>query len=72
LRASRRETLFDEFSFVKVISGLLQILVVFCLLVSVWFLLDQTRPQSGVYLAIQYALVLQLMVVALYLMRDRK
>ncbi len=72
LRASRRETLFDDFSFLKVISGLLQILVVFCLLVSLWFLMDQTRHQSGVFLAIQYALVLQLMVVSFYLMRDRK
>jgi hypothetical protein len=72
LRASRRETLFDDFSFIKVLSGLLQILVVFCLLVSIWFFMDQTRPQSDVFMAIQYAIVLQLMVVSFYLMRDRK
>lgn len=73
LRASRRESLFDEFSFWKFLSGVLQVVVVFCLLLSLYFLLGQTPPKmEAVHLSVQYAMVVQLMVVAFFLMRDRK
>lgn len=73
LRASRRESLFDEFSFWKFLSGVLQVVVVFCLLLSLYFLLGQTPPKmDAVHLSVQYAMVVQLMVVAFFLMRDRK
>lgn len=73
LRASRRESLFDEFSFWKFLSGVLQVVVVFCLLLSLYFLLGRTPPKmEAVHLSVQYAMVVQLMVVAFFLMRDRK
>ena len=73
LRASRRESLFDEFSFWKFLSGVLQVVVIFCLLLSLYFLLGQTPPKmDAVHLSVQYAIVVQLMVVAFFLMRDRK
>jgi len=73
LRASRRESLFDEFSFWKFLSGVLQVVVLFCLLMSLYFLLGQTPPKmEAVHLSVQYAIVVQLMVVAFFLMRDRK
>ncbi len=73
LRASRRESLFDEFSFWKFVSGILQVVVIFCLLMSLYFLLGQTPPKmDAVHLSVQYAMVVQLMVVAFFLMRDRK
>jgi D,D-heptose 1,7-bisphosphate phosphatase len=73
LRASRRESLFDEFSFWKFLSGVLQVVVIFCLLMSLYFLLGQTPPNmDAVHLSVQYAMVVQLMVVAFFLMRDRK
>jgi D,D-heptose 1,7-bisphosphate phosphatase len=73
LRASRRESLFDEFSFWKFLSGILQVVVIFCLLMSLYFLLGQSPPKmDAVHLSVQYAIVVQLMVVAFFLMRDRK
>jgi D-glycero-D-manno-heptose 1,7-bisphosphate phosphatase len=73
LRASRRESLFDEFSFWKFLSGILQVVVIFCLFMSLYFLLGQSPPKmDAVHLSVQYAIVVQLMVVAFFLMRDRK
>ena len=72
LKSVHRQTLFTEFSLFKVLAGTAQIIVPFCLLISIWFLIDPNKPASSVHTMIGYAAVFQLMVIAFNLMRDRK
>lgn len=72
LKKANRLNMYDEFSLLKVLAGGVQVIVLFCLLLSVWFLLDPTRDASSVHTVLGYAGVLQLMVIAFHLMRDRR
>ncbi len=67
-----RMNMYDEFSLMKVLAGVVQVVVVFLLLLSIWFLMDPTRNAATVHTVLGYAGVLQLMVIAFHLMRDRK
>ena len=71
LKAMQRESMFSEFSITKLLAGAFQAIVFFCLLISVWFWMDPTRPPASVLTMIGYALVFQLMVVAFYIMKGR-
>jgi hypothetical protein len=72
LRKMDRMNMYDEFSLMKVLAGVVQVVVVFLLLLSIWFLMDPTRDAATVHTVLGYAGVLQLMVIAFHLMRDRK
>jgi len=65
LRALQRDELFDEFSLVRLVAGVAQIVVVFCLLIAVWFLLTPERPYNPVYTALGFAVVFQIMALSL-------
>jgi len=71
-RNIHRSEMFEEFSVTKLIAGIVQILVIACLLLSLWFLMDPTRTAVSVQTAIGYAIVLQLMVIAFYIMHNRR
>ena len=72
LRAMHRQDMFHEFSIMKALAGIVQVGVVFCLMWSIWLLLDATRPAAQLHTLLGYAAVLQLMVIAFYMMRDRR
>jgi len=74
LRKDKEEDFYEDFSMMKVFAGIVQISVIACLMISVWFLLDQTRPVTSVHTMIGYAIVLQLMAIAfyIYMMDSRK
>ena len=72
IKEMQREGMFEEFSMAKVIAGIIQAVVLLCLFLSLLFLTDDTKSASSVHTMIGYAIVLQLMVVALYMMRGRK
>jgi len=72
LKIKNRTDMFEEFSVMKLIAGVIQIGVLFCLVLSVCFLMDQTRTADSVHTAIGYAIILQLMAIAFYIMRDHK
>ena len=67
-----RMNMYDEFSLMKLLAGVVQVVIVFLLLLSIWFLMDPTREAPIVHTVLGYAGVLQLMVIALHMMRDRK
>ena len=71
LKTMQRESMFSEFSITKMLAGAFQAIVFFCLLISVWFWMDPTKPPASVHTIIGYALVFQLMVVAFYIMKGR-
>jgi D-glycero-D-manno-heptose 1,7-bisphosphate phosphatase len=72
LKKADRLNMYDEFSWLKVMAGVLQVVVLFFLLLSLWFLMDPTRDASAVHTVLGYAVVLQLMAIAFHLMRDRR
>jgi D-glycero-D-manno-heptose 1,7-bisphosphate phosphatase len=72
LKSQSRTDMFEDFSIMKFFAGAIQIGVPFCLLLSFWYLMDPQRPTEAVHTTIGYAIVLQLMAIAFYIMRDRK
>lgn len=72
LKSMQREDMFAEFSIMKLIAGLLQIIVLFCLLISVWLLMSPTSQNDSVLISLGFALVFQMMALTFYIMQVRK
>ena len=72
LRTSQREEMFSEFSFGKLFAGCVQIVVVFCLLISLWFLMSTSRNTNAIMISLGFAIVFQLMAMTFYIMQSRK
>ena len=72
LKSMQRAEMFDEFSVMRLMAGVMQIIVPFCLLVTVWFLMSPDRQDNLVFMALGFAIVLQLMALTFYTMHGRK
>jgi D-glycero-D-manno-heptose 1,7-bisphosphate phosphatase len=72
LKTMQREEMFSEFSIMRLLAGIVQIIVLFCLLITVWYLMSPESKISSVYIALGYAVVFQLMALTLYIMHSRK
>jgi len=72
LKSMQRTDMFGEFSIMRLMAGIIQILVLFCLLISIWFLMSPNRQDSSVFIALGFAMVLQLMSLTFYIMHGRK
>lgn len=72
LQSRNRTEQFSEFSAMKLMAGVLQALVLFCLVVAIWYNLSPTGKETAVYTALGFAIVLQLMSLTLFIMhKDR-
>jgi D,D-heptose 1,7-bisphosphate phosphatase len=72
LKSMQRENMFGEFSIMRFIAGVIQIIVPFCLLVTVWLLMRPERQDSLVLISLGFAMVLQMMSLTFYIMSGRK
>ncbi len=72
LKRMQRADMFGEFSIMRLLAGLMQIIVLFCLLITIWFLMSPTRQDNLVFIALGFAMVLQLMSLTFYIMHGRK
>ena len=72
LRSMQRDEMFDEFSVMRLMAGMVQVIVLFCLLVTVWFLMSPSRQDNSVFIALGFATVFQLMALTFYLMQGKK
>ena len=72
LKAMQRDEMFGEFSVMRLIAGVMQIVVLFCLLVTTWLLMSPARQDSSVLIAIGFAVVFQLMALTFYIMQGRR
>ncbi|MHC4424713.1 MAG: D-glycero-alpha-D-manno-heptose-1,7-bisphosphate 7-phosphatase [Planctomycetota bacterium] len=72
LRSMQRADMFAEFSVMRLMAGVVQILVLFCLLITVWLLMSPNRQDSSVFTALGFAIILQLMALTFYTMQGRK
>ncbi len=71
LKGMQRADMFGEFSFMRLIAGILQIIVPFCLLITIVLLMRQTGTDT-ILIALGFAMVLQMMSLTLYIMQGRK
>jgi len=72
LQGMQRTDMFGEFSIMRLMAGIIQILVLFCLLMTIWFLMSPNRQDNSVFIALGFAMVLQLMSLTFYIMHGRK
>jgi D-glycero-D-manno-heptose 1,7-bisphosphate phosphatase len=72
LKGMRRNDMFGEFSIMRLLAGVVQIIVLLCLLISIWFLMSPTRQDNAVLITLGFAVVLQVMALTLYIMHERK
>jgi len=69
VRSKHRQELYEEFSFFRLVAMVTGILSLFCLIVSLWFWFDSSRPVSSAQMMLGYAVVLQLVTIALLLVK---
>jgi hypothetical protein len=72
LKSMQRAEMFQEFSVMRLMAGVVQVIVLFCLLVTVWFLMSPSRQDNLVFMSLGFAVVLQLMALTFYIMHGRK
>ncbi len=71
LKGMQRADMFGEFSFMRLIAGTLQIIVPFCLLITIVLLMRRTNPDM-ILISLGFAMVLQMMALTFYIMQGRK
>ncbi|MHC5084110.1 MAG: D-glycero-alpha-D-manno-heptose-1,7-bisphosphate 7-phosphatase [Planctomycetota bacterium] len=71
LKRKDREGLYQEFSVFKLLSLMLQVIAVFCLIISLCFWLSPKIEGEPVMIMIGYSIALQLIVIALLMMHSR-
>jgi len=72
LKSSARSDMFSEFSIMRLLAGLVQILAVTSLAAAGWFLLAPKTQASSVFIALGFAAVLQVMALTFYMMQGRR
>lgn len=72
LKSMHRTEMFQEFSIMRLLAGVVQVLVLFCLLITVWFLMSPNRQDNLVFMALGFAIVLQIMALTFYIMHGRQ
>ncbi len=72
LKSRHRQELYSDFSVLKLFAGVLQIVVLFCLVISLWFCLSPTAKGSAVFTVLGFAIVFQLMALTFYIMHNEK
>jgi D-glycero-D-manno-heptose 1,7-bisphosphate phosphatase len=72
LRRMQKNESFGEFSLMRLLAGIVQVFVPFCLLLALWFVMGSERRDNSVLVALGFAAVLQLMALTFYIMHDRR
>lgn len=72
LKNMQRADMFGEFSIMRFLAGMVQIVVLFCLLLTIWFLMSPKGQDNAVLISLGFAMVLQLMSLTFYIMQGRK
>jgi D-glycero-D-manno-heptose 1,7-bisphosphate phosphatase len=72
LRRMQKTESFDEFSLIRMLAGIVQVFVPFCLLIALWLLMSSDRQTANILIALGFATVLQIMALTFYIMRGRR
>jgi D,D-heptose 1,7-bisphosphate phosphatase len=71
-RMQRTEMFGADFSITRLLAGVVQIGALFCLLLTVWFLMGPAPQNSSIQITLGFATVLQIMALTLYVIQGRK
>lgn len=72
LRRTQKNEMFGEFSLLRLLAGIVQVFVPFCLLLALWFLMGPVRQDNNALVALGFAAVLQTMALTFYMMHGRQ
>ncbi len=72
LRRTQKNEMFGEFSLLRLLAGIVQVFVPFCLLLALWFLMGPVRQDNNALVALGFAAVLQMMALTFYMMHGRQ
>lgn len=72
LKGLQREEMFNEFSVMRLLAGIVQIVVLFCLLITIWYLLSPAEQGNTILISLGFAILFQLMSLTFYMMSWRK
>ena len=72
LKSMQRAEMFGEFSIMRLLAGIVQVIALFCLLISIWLLMSPGRQDNSVLIALGFTGVLQLISLTLYVMQRQK
>ena len=72
LRRMQKTEAFDEFSLLRLLAGIVQVFVPFCLLMALWLLTISDQPSGNILIALGFGGVLQGMALTLYIMNWRR
>jgi hypothetical protein len=72
LKRNQRIEMFGEFSVTRLIAGIVQVIVLFCLLISVWLLMSPARQLESLFISLGFAIVFQVMALTFFVMQGQK
>jgi D-glycero-D-manno-heptose 1,7-bisphosphate phosphatase len=72
LKTSQRDEMFTDFAMSKLAAGLLQGMVVLCVLIGFYFLMSTSSNINAIMISLGFAIVFQLMALTFYIMQSRK
>jgi hypothetical protein len=72
LKKNQRSELFSEFSVTRVMAGIVQVMVLFCILICIWLLMSPTRQDNYIFISLGFAVVFQVMALTFFIMRGQK
>jgi len=72
LKRMQKAEMFGEFSIMRLLAGIVQVFVLFCLLMAIWFLMSPDRQTTSIFLSLGFGTVLQLMALTFYIMQGRQ
>lgn len=72
LKTRHRDEQFSDFSAFKLFAGVLQVVVLFCLVIALWYKMSPTGRDGAVFTTLGFAIVFQLMALTLFIMHNEK
>jgi hypothetical protein len=72
LRRMHKNEMYGEFSIMRLLAGIVQVFVPFCLLVALWLFMSPDRDYNTIFVALGFGVILQTMALTFYIMQGRR
>ncbi len=72
LKRMQKNELYGEFSIMRLLAGIVQVFVPFCLLVALWLFMSPNRDYETIFVALGFGAVLQTIALTFYIMQGRR
>lgn len=72
LKRMQKSEMYSEFSVMRLLAGIVQVFVPFCLLLALWLFMSPDRDYNSIFVALGFGAVLQTMALTFYIMQGRR